>query len=146
MDEGGWFGVFRGKQDPYIKLEAFNKTEKTTVKDDAGKAATWNESFDFTYDTVLLNMHQEYKLTALDSDGKLSTGDDVIGTSNSFKVSQLLLNLGEEPIIKTYYLYNDQECRNVGNIAVKISWIRKLGDVDIAGGSLDIPKIEQRKA
>ena len=50
MDEGGWFGVLRGKQDPYIKLEAFNQTMRTTTKNEAGRAATWNESFDFTYD------------------------------------------------------------------------------------------------
>ena len=34
-----------GKQDPYIKFEYEGKSLKTDVKDDAGKAAEWNETF-----------------------------------------------------------------------------------------------------
>ena len=88
-------------------------------------------------------MHQDYQLTAMDAD---TVKDDVIGTSNKFKVSQLLISLTEEPIFKKFFLFNDQECRNVGNITVKISWVRKLGDNDIVGASLDIPTIEKGKA
>jgi hypothetical protein len=144
MDEGGWFGWLRGKQDPYVKFEAFNEIKKTTVKNNAGKEAKWNECFDFPYDTVLQNLDQDYKITALDKD--LGKKDDVIGTSNNFKVSQLLIVLGEEPITKRFYLYNEKEVRSVGYISVKMSWIRKIGDQQIVGVSLDIPLCDQEIA
>jgi Ca2+-dependent lipid-binding protein len=34
-----------GKQDPYIKFKYEDKELKTDVKDDAGLAAEWNETF-----------------------------------------------------------------------------------------------------
>ena len=34
-----------GKQDPYIKFKYEDKYLQTDVKDDAGKAAEWNETF-----------------------------------------------------------------------------------------------------
>lgn len=37
-----------GKQDPYIKFKYNGKDVQTDVKDDAGKAAEWNEKFCLT--------------------------------------------------------------------------------------------------
>ena len=36
-----------GKQDPYIKFKYENKAYQTDVKDDAGKQARWDETFQF---------------------------------------------------------------------------------------------------
>jgi len=34
-----------GKQDPFIQFKYMGKLNKTSVKDDAGKKAKWNEKF-----------------------------------------------------------------------------------------------------
>lgn len=57
-----------GNQDPYIEWQFNGQTMQTTVKDDAGKSATWDETF--TLDNVLepvLN-GEELTFTAWDED------------------------------------------------------------------------------
>jgi Ca2+-dependent lipid-binding protein len=45
--EGTWLkdADFFGKQDPFVSFKHNGIEFKTTVKDDAGKKATWNEEF-----------------------------------------------------------------------------------------------------
>ena len=57
-----------GNQDPYIEWKLNGETMQTTVKDDAGKSATWDETFvlENVYEAVLNG--DELTFTAWDED------------------------------------------------------------------------------
>ncbi|KAI9193717.1 C2 domain-containing protein [Polychytrium aggregatum] len=77
-----------GKNDPYVVLWVDpNHKQKTSVKNQAGAHATWNEQFSFA---VNQDDHKTLHLTVLDQD---LIHDDKIG-SGSFSFSQL----GPQPV------------------------------------------------
>jgi hypothetical protein len=57
-----------GNQDPFIEWKFNDKTMQTTVKDDAGKEATWDETFvlENVFEAVLNG--EELVMTAWDED------------------------------------------------------------------------------
>ena len=121
-------------------MEGFGEKKRTTTKDDAGKAAVWNESFDINYQTVLENLDGTYSFTAWDCDHPRK--DEVICFSSAYGVAQLLATLGADPIEKSFYLYDKVEYRSQGQLTVKIQWLRLLGGKPLPGG-FDLPEIDQ---
>jgi len=57
-----------GKQDPFIQFTYDGRSMKTTVKDDAGKAAEWNEEFLLEDIAKELAAGGKLRLEALDED------------------------------------------------------------------------------
>jgi len=78
-----------GKQDPFIQFKYNGRLLKTSTKGDAGRRATWNETF------TLDDIHREIRsggklrLEALDDD---TLSDDWLGASHPISFNEFVYN------------------------------------------------------
>ena len=78
-----------GKQDPYIKFKYNGKDVQTDVKDDAGKAAEWNEKFCLTQVADQVESGKRLVLEAYDKDLMSS---DLLGKTKGISYVSLVEN------------------------------------------------------
>lgn len=78
-----------GKQDPYIKFKYNGKDVQTDVKDDAGKAAEWNEKFCLTQVADQVESGKRLILEAYDKDLMSS---DLLGKTKGISYVSLVEN------------------------------------------------------
>ena len=119
------------KNDAYVELSFNNELVFTTsVKEEAGLQAEWDEHYDFDHDVVLSKGYQHhavFKMIAFDKD---TIGSDFLGQSNSIAAYWLLKNLSDHDnqTKVTMNLYGENKHKAVGSIVYSASRITKDGD------------------
>ena len=92
-------GLF--KQDPYIEVHYLDQNYFTTsVKENAGKFATWNEKFDLDLAHVKRHPHETIQFMAYDLD---LIGSDFLGQTVGIRPYNLFNITKKEPVAERWY-------------------------------------------
>ena len=78
-----------GKQDPYIKFMYQNQALQTDVKDDAGKSARWDETFELPNIMSQIRDGNDIVFEAFDKD---LAGSDSLGKTDPIEFLELVLD------------------------------------------------------
>lgn len=108
---------FIGKQDPFVAFKYRGMEIKTTVKDNAGKYAQWNEKFDLNYIEKAIFKGEDLILSAYDKD---PVGADWLGAIKPMSLKSLSEYQGR---VKHSVDILDKKGKKAGHIKFKTEFV-----------------------